>query len=270
MNKIISLLLLVLLIFCFNSNTEAQSKQYGVYAYKSNPNPPYWPSQYGWHPCYILYVTKEMPNRFDDNPNYVRVRITDNSSAASNFISLFSMHHDDKQDGIVKLASCEAAKEAERYANAAVNQVKKAKIRCPKCANGRWEDRWTPSYDQHFEWAAGEFSKNDFAKAKSATDKEINLRQECLDNCLIVETKVFNNPMVASGFYLDGCLTFAKNCGKPAADYFCNWKGFDEATEWKVRKNSPPTMTIKGREKCEEDFCGRIIMVKCIRKQKIK
>ena len=270
MKNLFSLLCIVLLIGCFNSNAEAQNREFGVYAYRSNPNPPYWPPQSGWHPCYILYVTKEMPNRFDNDPRYVRVRTTDNSSAASNFISLFSMHHDDQADGVVKLASCKAAKEAESYANTAVYQVNTAKRQCPKCANGKWEGRWTPSNKKHLEWAARVFSENSFSKAKAMTDKENRIRQNCINSCLPGQTEVFNNPQVVSGFYLDVCLTFAKNCGKPAADYFCKWKGYDEAVEWKNKPNSPPTMTIKGREKCEKDFCGRLVMVKCIRERRIK
>lgn len=247
---------------------QAQETEYGVYAYLINPSPPYWPSEYGWHPCYIQYVRQERPNRFDDDARYVMVRVTNSESAASNYISLFSMYHDDEPDGVVKLVSCEAAKEARNYGDVSSHQVKSAKSNCPDCANGKWEGRWTPSLEQHMEWGVYLFTKYTFNEAVSMMKKEIKIRQDCIDNCAKYITKVFNNPQVEPGYYLDGCLTWASNCGKPAADYFCRWKGFDESVDRKHQKNSPPTMTVKSREKCEDKFCGRLVMVKCRKKDK--
>ncbi|MDE2229875.1 MAG: PDZ domain-containing protein [Alphaproteobacteria bacterium] len=72
----------------------------------------------------------------------------------------------------------------------------------------------------------------------------------------------FENPMV-QGVALDGCQSWAKNCGQPAADAFCRLQGFAAATEFTVRKNAPPTRVIGSGQICNQAFCGRIASVTC-------
>jgi hypothetical protein len=75
--------------------------------------------------------------------------------------------------------------------------------------------------------------------------------------------KTFVNPKVGN-FALDACLTWAKDCGKPAADRWCQEVAkFKSATTYTVSKNSPPTKVIGSGQVCDQWFCGRITSVTC-------
>ena len=75
----------------------------------------------------------------------------------------------------------------------------------------------------------------------------------------------YSNPRV-NGYALDYCREWGKNCGKPAADAFCKSKGHKSATDFKLKKNSPPTWVINDRKACRSSGCDRISKVYCLKK----
>jgi len=174
--KTISLSIAIVCLFactCFSPSLEAKSVPSGgwaVWAYKSNPKPPYHPK--GWHPCYILYVASEYPNsRMTTRNGYVRVRYANTQRDADQFISYFSMHHDDKPDGVVKFHSCKKAKFCTKYANTAVHQFSQYKAR--RC--GGPNDRWQPHFKNHYKWCLHE--------SKSDVNRETRDRRDTLKEC---------------------------------------------------------------------------------------
>lgn len=75
-------------------------------------------------------------------------------------------------------------------------------------------------------------------------------------------TKVFNNPQV-DGYGLDYCREWAQNCGKPAADAFCQSKGYRGAVNFTTVKDNQKTRVINGGQVCDANYCDRINKVVC-------
>lgn len=73
---------------------------------------------------------------------------------------------------------------------------------------------------------------------------------------------VIKNPKV-NGYYLDVCLYWATDCGKPAADAYCQYEGYTESVKF-ITEKSHPTIVIGSEEICNEYYCGRIKQVNCI------
>ena len=75
-------------------------------------------------------------------------------------------------------------------------------------------------------------------------------------------TRHFDNPMV-EGVALDNCRTWARDCGKPAADAFCQSQGFAAAIDFARQPHAPPTRVISSGQVCNGGNCARITSVTC-------
>ncbi len=66
------------------------------------------------------------------------------------------------------------------------------------------------------------------------------------------------------GVTLDLCRTFGDECGKPAADAWCQANGFLTSIGHEVAQDSPPTKIIGSGETCEDPGCDRIVSATCV------
>jgi hypothetical protein len=73
----------------------------------------------------------------------------------------------------------------------------------------------------------------------------------------------FNNPTL-NGEYLDYCLYFGTQCGKPAADAYCVMEGFGGSSGYAVRRNIGRTETIGDHQICVGAGCGGFQFISCI------
>ncbi len=76
------------------------------------------------------------------------------------------------------------------------------------------------------------------------------------------EAVTYNKPK-AGGRRLDWCLTWAIDCGKPAADYYCGKKGHDSATAFKIAENIGKTRILKTGQKCTDPQCDGFKYITC-------
>ena len=67
---------------------------------------------------------------------------------------------------------------------------------------------------------------------------------------------------------LDWCKDFAKGCGKPAADKFCQFKGHKAATTFAIDANIGRTRLITGPV-CEDSFCDGFKYIYCKKKYEV-
>lgn len=72
----------------------------------------------------------------------------------------------------------------------------------------------------------------------------------------------FANPQV-DGVALDICREWGANCGKPAADAFCQRQGYAESIDHRIQYDTPPTRIISSGQVCDGSYCDRIVWVKC-------
>lgn len=76
-----------------------------------------------------------------------------------------------------------------------------------------------------------------------------------------IQTVVFRNPTVG-GVGLDICATWGANCEKPAADLYCQKKGYRTSVGHKIAWDSPPSKLFSGQA-CNEAFCDRFTEISC-------
>lgn len=74
--------------------------------------------------------------------------------------------------------------------------------------------------------------------------------------------RVYHNPRIA-GFKLDWCLTWGRNCGRPAADAYCRRRGHPFSTGFAKRNNVPPTRIITTGQICNGGFCDSFRYIRC-------
>lgn len=72
----------------------------------------------------------------------------------------------------------------------------------------------------------------------------------------------FVNPQV-DGVALDICREWGANCGKPAADAFCQSQGYSHSLSHREQHDTPPTRVISSGQLCDQSFCDRIIWIQC-------
>ena len=82
-------------------------------------------------------------------------------------------------------------------------------------------------------------------------------------------TQVYKNPRL-DRYALDYCREWSKNCGKPAADAYCQSRGHTSAVSFTVQKNKPSTRVIRGRMVCDDPHCDRMASVTCGPKKRPK
>lgn len=75
------------------------------------------------------------------------------------------------------------------------------------------------------------------------------------------EPQVFHNPTLR-GMRLDRCLTWATNCGDPAASLFCRYRGYSRAVDWKSEYISPTLVPGDGQI-CNGDGCSSFTEISC-------
>lgn len=74
---------------------------------------------------------------------------------------------------------------------------------------------------------------------------------------------LFMAPTVG-GTYVDYCLHFARDCGKPAADAFCQRSGYTSAVDFDLAPNLGHTVILgdPGSE-CRHPGCGGFRFIDC-------
>jgi len=79
----------------------------------------------------------------------------------------------------------------------------------------------------------------------------------------------YTNPKVG-GVALDWCKTWASNCGKPAADYFCKSKGHKKATLYQKENNIGYTRILKTGQICNAPGCDSFKVIRCKKKTPVQ
>jgi hypothetical protein len=67
------------------------------------------------------------------------------------------------------------------------------------------------------------------------------------------------------GAFLDLCRVWASECGQPAADAFCQQKGFARASSFRQQNDTPPTYIVSTRQPCTFPMCDSIPEVTCVK-----
>ncbi len=144
------------------------------------------------------------------------------------------------------------------YANAAIQQVMIAQQN--QCGYGG--PRWTTQYDAHFTWC--------LAVDKGARNFERNARNQELQQCAgggeqPAQDAMYKEPSIG-GARLDWCRVWAGECGKPAADAYCQSKGHAISTGFKQASNIgafEPTKVISSGQVCAQGDCDGFAWIKC-------
>lgn len=82
--------------------------------------------------------------------------------------------------------------------------------------------------------------------------------------CAFCKEEVIANPSI-NDVALDVCLNWGTGCGKPAADAFCQQRGFNYSSAQTTQPNAPPTYVLGDNRVCNESFCARFTSITCNR-----
>jgi hypothetical protein len=75
----------------------------------------------------------------------------------------------------------------------------------------------------------------------------------------------FPNPRIENR-PVDWCLVPTKQCGKPAADRFCQMRQFRQATHFQGERSNEPTYILGTNQICTQrdfDHCDRFSLIRC-------
>jgi hypothetical protein len=78
-------------------------------------------------------------------------------------------------------------------------------------------------------------------------------------------SKIFNNPTI-NGIRVDRCMKWGpEDCGAPAANHWCQSKGFARATDWSVEKVHPTIFQDpqSPHKVCDYFFCDAFTRIAC-------
>lgn len=73
---------------------------------------------------------------------------------------------------------------------------------------------------------------------------------------------IFFAPKV-KGVRIDWCLNWAKDCGKPAADHFCQMQGHAEAASFAKQAGAGPTRVLGTSQLCDDKSCDGFQSITC-------
>ena len=62
---------------------------------------------------------------------------------------------------------------------------------------------------------------------------------------------------------LDWCLSWATDCGKPAADAYCDWKGFSKSSDFQIAPDIGLTRIISSGQVCSDPGCDGFKFITC-------
>ena len=68
------------------------------------------------------------------------------------------------------------------------------------------------------------------------------------------------------GNRLDWCRSWAKDCGKGAADAWCQYQGLEAASKFQIDENigkASPTKIISTGQICNQGFCDGFKSIEC-------
>lgn len=86
-------------------------------------------------------------------------------------------------------------------------------------------------------------------------------------NAASAEVRTFNQPK-HMGDRLDICLNWGVDCGKPAADAYCNKRGFTKSTTFAIDQNVghvTPTRLLSTGALCDQGYCDAFRTISCWR-----
>jgi len=75
----------------------------------------------------------------------------------------------------------------------------------------------------------------------------------------------FNRPVI-NGYRVDWCKSWGAQCGKPAANQFCQKIGYSHATGWKEESNiglATATIVLADGKLCDKAFCDGFAYIQC-------
>lgn len=68
------------------------------------------------------------------------------------------------------------------------------------------------------------------------------------------------------GYRLDWCLSWASQCGEPAATKWCSLRGYTKAVDWVIESDIgdiQPTKVLSSGEICDQSFCDGFRKIVC-------